>query len=74
MMDDFVDWLEMADIERKREREVIDMDYDKYIENLNWLRSLIQELHDDNIELPIGSYDIVYDMIEDVREYFEMLV
>lgn len=50
------------------------MDYDKYIENLNWLRSLIQELHDDNVELPMGDYDIVYDMIEDVREYFEMLL
>ena len=50
------------------------MDYEKYIETLNWLRSLIQELHDDNVELPMGDYDIVYDMIEDVREYFEMLV
>lgn len=37
---------------------------------LDWLHSLIQELEHQGIELPMGDYNEVYGIIEDVREAF----
>ena len=40
--------------------------FDK-IEKLNWLHSLMQELEDDGVVLPMGDYMEVYDIIETIR-------
>lgn len=37
---------------------------------LEWLHSLVQELENAGVELPMGDYGDVYDIIETVREPF----
>jgi len=41
------------------------------VESLNWLHSLVQELENNRVELPMGDYTSVYWIIESVREIFE---
>jgi len=40
-------------------------------ENLNYLHCVIQELENDGVELPMGNYYMLYEMIENARDYFE---
>lgn len=37
-------------------------------ERLDWLHSLIQELENADVELPMGDFLGVYEIIEDARE------
>jgi membrane-anchored protein YejM (alkaline phosphatase superfamily) len=36
--------------------------------NLDFIHSLFQELENSGVELPIGTYAMVYDIVEDIRE------
>ena len=47
------------------------MDPTTISESLNWLHSLMQELEDANVELPMGDFNDVYGIIEDAREAIE---
>jgi hypothetical protein len=37
-------------------------------DRLNWIHSLFQELETQGVELPMGDYNYVYDMIETIRD------
>lgn len=41
---------------------------EEIIDSLNWLHCLFQELHANNVELPLGDYDSVYYLIETLRD------
>ena len=43
-----------------------------YIEKLNFIHCLFQELEDKGIDLPIGDYSLIYDMLEDIRDDYEV--
>lgn len=36
--------------------------------NLDWLHSLLQELEDQGVELPMGDYTVAYDAAETARD------
>lgn len=38
------------------------------VATLDWIRSLFQELESEGIELPMGDYQVVYSMLEALRE------
>jgi hypothetical protein len=38
------------------------------INNIDFIHSLFQELENNKIELPMGTYAMVYDILEDLRE------
>ena len=46
--------------------------YIKTTEKINYLHSLFQEMEDQNINLPMGNYNLVYDILEDIRFDFEL--
>lgn len=35
---------------------------------LDWIHSLFQELENKGVDLPMGDYQVVYSMLEDLRE------
>jgi hypothetical protein len=39
------------------------------VEHVDWLHSLMQELENNDIELPIGDYYSVYEVLESLREH-----
>jgi hypothetical protein len=41
------------------------------VEKLNYIHCVFQELEDMNIVLPMGDYNLMYDIIEDIRDDFE---
>lgn len=41
-----------------------------YRTNLEYLHVCIQDLEQAGIELPLGKYDDLYNIIEEVRDYF----
>ena len=43
------------------------------IENLNYVHCVFQELEVMGIELPMGDYDMLYEMVEYARDYFDDL-
>jgi hypothetical protein len=46
----------------------IDRDISTSIEQVEFVHSLIQELEDKGVELPMGDYNLVYDYIEGARD------
>lgn len=38
------------------------------VATLDWIHSLFQELESEGIELPMGDYQVVYSMLETLRE------
>jgi len=47
-----------------------EMNYQGYIDNLEWLHYLVCEMQDSGYELPAGDYDMLFQVIEDTREFF----
>jgi len=47
-----------------------EMNYQGYIDNLEWLHYLVCEIQDGGYELPAGDYDMLFQVIEDTREFF----
>lgn len=43
-----------------------------YVEKLNFLHCLFQELEDAKTVLPMGDYNLVYDILEEVRDIMEI--
>tara|TARA_R110000744_G_scaffold143489_1_gene255437 strand:+ start:657 stop:827 length:171 start_codon:yes stop_codon:yes gene_type:complete len=42
---------------------------DVYVaEQLNWIHCLFQEIENSGYELPMGTYEIVYSILEDARD------
>ena len=37
-------------------------------EQLNWIHCLFQEIENSGYELPMGTYEIVYSILEDARD------
>lgn len=46
----------------------IDRDVSTSIEQINFVHSLIQELENKGVELPMGDYNLIYDYIEGARD------
>lgn len=46
----------------------IDRDISTSIEQIEFVHSLIQELENKGIELPMGDYNLIYDYIEGARD------
>lgn len=44
---------------------------DTYVEKLNFIHCVFQELEDQGIALPMGDYNLMYDILEDIRDDFE---
>lgn len=42
-------------------------------EKINHVHCIIQELENNSISLPIGSYNDIYSYLEEAREYFETI-
>lgn len=40
---------------------------DDNLYTINWLHSLFQELENNKVELPMGDYPLVYEMLEAIR-------
>lgn len=43
-----------------------------YYEKINFIHCLFQELEDKNVPLPMGDYNLVYDMLEEIRDLMEV--
>lgn len=43
-----------------------------YIEKINFIHCLFQELETMKIDLPMGDYSLIYDMLEDIRDDYEV--
>jgi hypothetical protein len=41
-------------------------------EKLNFIHCLFQEMEELRISLPMGDYTLVYDIIEDIRDDYEL--
>jgi hypothetical protein len=46
----------------------IDRDVSTSIEQIEFVHSLIQELENKGVELPMGDYNLIYDYIEGARD------
>jgi hypothetical protein len=46
----------------------IDRDITTSIEQIEFVHSLIQELENKGVELPMGDYNLIYDYIEGARD------
>jgi hypothetical protein len=46
----------------------IDRDVSTSIEQIDFVHSLIQELENKGVELPMGDYNLIYDYIEGARD------
>jgi len=46
----------------------IDRDITTSIEQIDFVHSLIQELENKGVELPMGDYNLIYDYIEGARD------
>jgi|694.fasta_scaffold00117_150 hypothetical protein len=46
----------------------IDRDISTSIEQIEFVHSLIQELENKGVELPMGDYNLIYDYIEGARD------
>jgi len=46
----------------------IDRDITTSIEQIEFVHSLIQELENNGVELPMGDYNLIYDYIEGARD------
>jgi hypothetical protein len=46
----------------------IDRDVSTSIEQIEFIHSLIQELENKGVELPMGDYNLIYDYIEGARD------
>lgn len=57
--------------EWSRHNCILDTD-PSYVEKLNFIHCLFQELEDKNISLPMGDYNLIYDILEDIRDLFEV--
>lgn len=44
---------------------------DNLVEKINYIHCVFQELQDRGIDLPMGDYNLMYDILEDIREDFE---
>jgi hypothetical protein len=44
---------------------------DNIVDKLNYIHCVFQELEGMNISLPMGDYNLMYDIIEDIRDDFE---
>ena len=44
------------------------MSQSNVVQGLEWVRSLLQELEDEGVELPMGDYGVAYQFVEDARE------
>lgn len=43
-----------------------------YTEKINYIHCLFQEMEDKNINLPMGDYNLVYDVLEEIRDLLEV--
>lgn len=41
------------------------------VEKLNYIHCVFQELQGQGIPLPMGDYNLMYDILEDIRDDFE---
>ena len=39
------------------------------VQGLEWVHSLLQELENEGVELPMGDYGVAYKAVEDAREF-----
>lgn len=47
------------------------LNVNNYVEKLNYIHCVFQELEGQGIPLPMGCYALMYDILEDIREDFE---
>ena len=45
---------------------------DNIVEKLNYIHSVFQELEGQGISLPMGDFNLMYDILEDIRDDFEL--
>lgn len=60
-------WISLEEISTHRCVYVVD----NIVEKLNYVHCIFQELEGQGIALPMGDYNLVYDILEDIRDDFE---